>query len=145
MRTRDQDVDDVADVIEDPVVDWRRATRVARGQAEAQLAPAGASLEGRRSPPRRSAPVKPAPTKGAQLIAFPAARRHGEIRKLAAQILRLGPQAAESRLHHQLRIKAEAMLRRGIPGAEVVRQVKLLEASVRAELWRRVMAPNGAG
>jgi hypothetical protein len=77
----------------------------------------------------------------ANMIAFPASRRVGEIRRLAKQMLELPPARAESHLFHQLRLKGDTMRRRGIGEREADRQLKMFEAGVRAELWRLVIKP----
>lgn len=85
----------------------------------------------RRSPPA----AKPAPQ--AKMIAFPGARRVGEIRRLAEQMRRLPYERGEAHLRQQLRNKAEALRRRGLTERQITREIASMEAAVRGEHWRR--------
>jgi hypothetical protein len=79
----------------------------------------------------------------AQMIAFPARRRIGEIRRLAEQMSRLSCERGETHLQLQLRIKAEALRRRGFSNAQVGAQIGSLKTAVRAEFWRE-FGPSGS-
>jgi hypothetical protein len=78
---------------------------------------------------------KPAPQ--AKMIAFPGARRVGEIRRLAEEMRRLSYERGEALLRHQLKNKADALRRRGLTEAQIAREIASMEAGVRAEHWRR--------
>jgi hypothetical protein len=124
----------------DEIFDWRLVQDAARENAQR----AYGDRKGRpnRGKWRQSSLVITS-TPSAQLLAFPAGRRVGEIRRLAEQMRRLSYERGESHLQRQLRLKADALRRRGISDAQVLQQISSLEAAVRAELWRRELDPGG--
>jgi hypothetical protein len=74
-----------------------------------------------------------------KIVPFPAARRVGFIRNMAALMASYRPDAAERTLDVRLDQTRSAMLRRGL-GADVVeREVRSLELAIRARLWTIVM------
>jgi Family of unknown function (DUF6074) len=84
------------------------------------------------------AAMKPA---GAVLLAFPLAKRHALVKKLAAQMLAREPSEAETHLGVELRRHGRVLLRRQFSKATVQTQLRSLERSVRAKLWQLVMLP----
>jgi hypothetical protein len=80
-----------------------------------------------------------------KIIPFPVARRRGFITKLAAQMVARPVDAAETHLSQQLRRQAQVLQRKGVPDLLIWRELRSLEAAVRAELWRRVLGPSSPG
>jgi Family of unknown function (DUF6074) len=80
--------------------------------------------------------------KTATITPFPAARRSAFIRKHAERLATLTPTHADADLRHQLKIQADTMRRRGVAENVVVREIRSLESSIRAELWRVVLLPD---
>jgi hypothetical protein len=112
-------------------LDWRQVKHTARKRVRS----------GNRTPSSPGEQRTPA-APSAQMLAFPAGRRIGEIRRLAQQMLKLSAERGEAHLHHQLSVKAQALRRRGFSQVQAYQQVKSLEAGVRAELWRLAFAPS---
>jgi Family of unknown function (DUF6074) len=81
------------------------------------------------------------PASRARMLAFPLNRRSALVRKLAAQMLSRSPAEAEAHLAFERRRHRRLLTRRQIPAAEIDVQIRALQAAVRAELWRLVMAP----
>jgi Family of unknown function (DUF6074) len=49
---------------------------------------------------------------------------------------------ADIHLRQQLQVQVDTMRRRGIAESEIVREIRSLEAAIRAELWRSVITPQ---
>jgi hypothetical protein len=77
-----------------------------------------------------------------KVVAFPFARRHGVILRLAEQMAARGPAVAENYLQQQLRRQIQALHRRQVPDLTVEREIRALESAVRTELWRLVLTPS---
>jgi hypothetical protein len=84
---------------------------------------------------------KPPPR--ARIIAFPASRRIGEIRRLADQVCRLSCERCQARLRLQFRVKAQALRVCGFSDLQIRYHVISFEAAPRAEVRRR-FGPNGS-
>lgn len=69
-----------------------------------------------------------------KVIPFPLSRRRAFIRKHAAIMATLSPDAAERHLSNQLRIQCSALARRGVAPRDVDREHALLAAAIRAEV-----------
>jgi hypothetical protein len=82
------------------------------------------------------------PSKSATITPFPAARRTAFIKKHAERMASLTPSHSEADLRHQLKIQADTMRRRGISEETISREIRALESSIRAELWRVVLLPD---
>jgi hypothetical protein len=80
----------------------------------------------------------------AEIVPFPAARRIGFIRNVAALMLSYRPDAAERTLRARLDATRSAMLRRGLAPQTVEREVRALELAIRARLWTIVMQGGDA-
>ena len=80
----------------------------------------------------------------ATILPFPLGRRRQLVTRCAARMLELSEFAAGEHLARQVTVQREAMKRRGISAALIERQAKSFEASVRAELWRALLQPEGA-
>jgi hypothetical protein len=78
----------------------------------------------------------------AQVLPFPADRRQRFVAKQATRMACLSYEAAENHLHHQLRVQADAMARKGISLELIEEQRWRLERAIRAELWRLVLCPG---
>jgi hypothetical protein len=72
----------------------------------------------------------------AAIVAFPARRRVGFIRRHALRMSTLSERAAGRYLAQQLRIRAETLARRGIARDRVSREITQLEAEIRRHLSR---------
>jgi Family of unknown function (DUF6074) len=79
------------------------------------------------------------PTK---IIPFPIARRRAFVSKHAARMAVLSSTRADIHLRQQLQVQVDTMRRRGIAESEIVREIRSLEAAIRAELWRSVITPQ---
>lgn len=119
---------------QDILLDWGLALSAAREPQRHGDRQERADRGKRRRSPSATITRRGAP--GAQLLAFPAGRRVGEIRRLAEYMRRLSCEGGEAHLRLQLRLKAEALRRRGFSDDQVARQMRSLEAAVRGELWR---------
>jgi hypothetical protein len=80
----------------------------------------------------------------AKIVPFPAARRVGFIRTVAALMLSYRPDAAERTLNARLDATRSAMLRRGLAPEVVTREIRALEWAIRAKLWTIVMQGGDA-
>jgi hypothetical protein len=78
----------------------------------------------------------------AAITPFPSARRSGFIRKPARHMATLTPTHSEGYLRHQMKIQSDTMRRHGVAEDAIAREIKSLESSVRAELWRVVLLPD---
>lgn len=79
----------------------------------------------------------------AQIIAFPLARRRAFIVRQAGSMAIRSVELAEGYLAQQLRLQADAMLRKGIPPETVDREVGALERAIRAELSNQIHHTQG--
>jgi hypothetical protein len=75
----------------------------------------------------------------AEIVPFPTARRVGLITNMARLLATYSTDAAERTLRTRLDATREAMLRRGLAPEVVAREVRSLEAAIRARLWVVVM------
>jgi hypothetical protein len=80
----------------------------------------------------------------AEIVPFPAARRIGFIRSVAALMLSYRPEAAERTLSARLDATQSAMLRRGLSPEVVNREIRTLELAIRAKLWTIAMQGGDA-
>jgi uncharacterized protein DUF6074 len=80
----------------------------------------------------------------AEIVPFPAARRIGFIRSVAALMLSYRPEAAERALNARLDATRTAMLRRGLSPEVAKREIRALELAIRARLWVIVMQGGDA-
>jgi hypothetical protein len=78
------------------------------------------------------------------VIPFPAARRVGQIRKIAWMMAAYRPAGAEAALKARLDATRSAMLRRGIPADAVEREIRSLELAIRAKLWAIILSGDDA-
>jgi Family of unknown function (DUF6074) len=81
----------------------------------------------------------------AKLLPFPAARRTGEIRRLAEQMQQYSRELGEAHLKEQLQRKAAAMRIRGLTERQIREQIKALEGAVKGQLWQRTFEPSARG
>jgi hypothetical protein len=86
-----------------------------------------------------------APNKrSAHLLAFPLARRHSLVKKLAGQMLDRSPLDADKHLTLALGRHRRLLKQKQFPNAVIDAQLRAFEAAVRGELWQRVMLePRG--
>ena len=80
----------------------------------------------------------------AEVLPFPLPRRRDYVRRQAQWVLAVNPEAGERRIAKQVGIQRDTLLSRGIDPRLVDQQCSALEAAIRAELWRVVLAPEGA-
>jgi Family of unknown function (DUF6074) len=80
----------------------------------------------------------------AAIVPFPPARRVGFVSRQATRIAELNENAGERHLQQTLLVQRQAMERRGIDAALIQREMKCLEAAIRASLWRVILTPGGA-
>jgi hypothetical protein len=85
---------------------------------------------------------KPSPKSPAAIVPFPLARRRAFIGKHAARMADLPPRQAEAYLSQQLRVQGDTLRRRGIAESAIAREIRSLESTIRAELWRCVITPG---
>jgi uncharacterized protein DUF6074 len=81
---------------------------------------------------------------GGVVLPFPITRRHGFARRQAEVAASYSPRSGEAYIKRQLIIRADALRRRGVSEALVVREVHALEAAIRAELWKLVLFGGAA-
>ncbi|NUU39629.1 DUF6074 family protein [Tardiphaga robiniae] len=80
----------------------------------------------------------------AEVLPFPLARRADLIQRQAEYALCLKPEKAERHIARQLQCQADALARRGVPDHIVQRELKSMEAAIRAAMWHVVFdAPGG--
>jgi hypothetical protein len=77
----------------------------------------------------------------AKVIPFPLAQQRPLVVKLATQMAARIPWRAEKMLNIELERLIDALHRQGMSDSTVERQIKALEAAIRAELWRIVLLP----
>jgi hypothetical protein len=77
----------------------------------------------------------------AKIVPFPLAQQRPLVVKLAAQMAAQIPARAEKTLNTELERRIDALHRQGLSDWAVERQIKALEAAIRAELWRIVLLP----
>lgn len=78
----------------------------------------------------------------ALVVPFTLSRRRDLIRRQASWFLEQGHRAAERNLSRQLDVQRTALLSKGIDPERVDGEVRALAAAIRAEVWRRVLAPE---
>lgn len=78
----------------------------------------------------------------AEILPFPLARRRDYVRRQAAWFLKQDERAGERNLQHQLDVQRQTMRRRGVSPDAIEREIGALEGVIRAEVWRRVLAPE---
>ena len=78
------------------------------------------------------------------LFAFPLTRRTHFINKQARRVVALSPAAGEKHLLAQVKIKRDAMARKGISAEIIERETAQLESAIRAAIWSAVLRPGGA-
>jgi hypothetical protein len=79
---------------------------------------------------------------GAEIVPYPLAQRRDLVVGIAAQVASRPIRVGEKHLQHQLRRQEIALGRKGVSTQEIARQVRSLEAAVRAELWRIILTPH---
>jgi hypothetical protein len=77
----------------------------------------------------------------AKIVPFPLAHQRPLVLKLAARMAAQIPARAEKTLNAELQRRIDALHRQGMSDSAVERQIKALEAAIRAELWRIVLLP----
>jgi uncharacterized protein DUF6074 len=77
----------------------------------------------------------------AKIVPFPFAHQRPLVLKLAARMAAQIPARAEKTLNAELQRRIDALHRQGMSDSAVERQIKALEAAIRAELWRIVLLP----
>jgi hypothetical protein len=92
-------------------------------------------MEPRNSPTKKSA-------LRAYILAFPLARRYSLVKKLASQMLARSSAAADGHLAFELQRHRRTLRNRKLSDDVIEREVRMLEAAVRAELWRTVVTPE---
>jgi Family of unknown function (DUF6074) len=81
----------------------------------------------------------------AEVLPFPLARRLDLIHRQADYALCLKPQKAEEHIARQLHCQADALRRRGIAETTIARELRGMEAAIRAAMWNVVFdRPGGA-
>lgn len=80
----------------------------------------------------------------AVILAFPAARRIGAIRKTAGYMASVNERQAEAHLEVQVRRLAESLFMKGLDPETVDSECRSYQAAVRAQLWRCILQPEGA-
>ena len=81
---------------------------------------------------------------GAEVIPYPVARRLDLVTAVAVGMLKRGPDQAERHLEFSADRQAMVLRRRGIDEAVIDREITAFVSAVRAEVWRRVLAPREA-
>jgi len=76
------------------------------------------------------------------VVPFPRARDRGFVARHAERMLCLSPEAGEAHLRQQLRVQREKHERKGVDPALISAELRQLEGSIRAEVWRFVMQPE---
>ena len=80
----------------------------------------------------------------AELIPFPLARRLDLIHRQAEYALCLKPEKAERHIARQLQCQADALRRRGISDNTIARELKAMDAAIRAAMWHTTFdTPSG--
>jgi Family of unknown function (DUF6074) len=78
----------------------------------------------------------------AVVLAFPAAKRRDLVISIARRALSFRHAAGEQHVERSLRLQAEALRRKGVTESDIQREMKSLEAAVRAVMWESVMQPR---
>ena len=76
---------------------------------------------------------------------FPRTRDRHFVCRHAQLMARYNEKAAEKHLTVQLDVQRRTMLKRGIDPALAEQHIQALELAIRAELWRRLLAPAPGG
>jgi hypothetical protein len=74
----------------------------------------------------------------AKIVPFPLAKRRQMIARQARYAAALSADAAERHIAHQLRMQADALLRKGVESNLVQQELKSMEAAIRKLLARAV-------
>ncbi|HEY8578639.1 MAG TPA: DUF6074 family protein [Beijerinckiaceae bacterium] len=80
----------------------------------------------------------------ATTLPFPADRRAGAVRRLAAQILNYNRDGGEKLLQARLRKHAACLAGKGIDPELIAEDVRRFEGAVRARLWEIMLRDGGA-
>jgi hypothetical protein len=75
----------------------------------------------------------------ANVVPFPIARRRAFIAKQAAHAALMNQDAGERYVQHQLKVQADSMRRKGVDAELVERELRCMEAAIRASLQRLLM------
>jgi hypothetical protein len=75
----------------------------------------------------------------AQIVPFPTTHRWAFIERQARRAAELNHDAGERHIAYQLEIQASAMRRKGIDDALIARELRCMEAAIRASLQRLLM------
>jgi Family of unknown function (DUF6074) len=98
-----------------------------RRQRESLREPTRATLRGVADPP------------SATILAFPIAARRDLVGRIVEQMLDRDAETAEQHLRQHLACQERTLFKKQIPPEAIVRELKSLEAAVRAGLWRYVL------
>jgi hypothetical protein len=79
----------------------------------------------------------------AAVVPFPLARRIDLIHRQAEYALCLKPEKAEQHIERQLQCQADALRRRGVAEDAITRELKGMEAAIRAAMWNVVFDKPG--
>lgn len=71
----------------------------------------------------------------AEVLPFPLARRLDLIHRQADYALCLRPEKAEQHIQRQLQCQRDALRRRGVAENIVAREIRDMEAAIRAAMW----------
>jgi hypothetical protein len=78
----------------------------------------------------------------AQVLPFPIYRRRSFIERQAQCAAALNPDACERHISRQMQVQRDVMLRKGVDPVRADRELKSMEAAIRAALWRTVLTPG---
>jgi hypothetical protein len=75
----------------------------------------------------------------ATIVSFPIAARRDLIGRIVEQMLDRDAEAAEQHLRQHIACQERTLFKKQIPAEAIARELKSLEAAVRAGLWRYVL------
>ena len=75
----------------------------------------------------------------AEIVPFPITRRRAFVAKQSHHAAWMRPAAAERHIEYQIKVQADTMRRKGVEEALIRRELRCMEAAVRASLQRLLM------
>lgn len=70
-------------------------------------------------------------------------RTHHHVKRHVDYVITLAPDAGEQHVQRNLRALGMTLAEMGVDTAAANRELRRFEAAVRAEIWRRVLTPDG--
>ena len=78
----------------------------------------------------------------AAVLAFPPAKRQDLVRSISRRALSLRPEVGEEHIVRSINRQHDVLRSKGVSVRDIQREMKSLEAAIRAVMWEAVMQPR---